>query len=193
VEDDYDSEFRYDVAPLPALFGMGGGGLGPDVIAYLGTTSKMLTPSVGVGWLVGSPSLVSRLATSRDELGERVSEPAQQAMAALLASGGLERHVRRMRLEYARRRAALVGGLGEGGFRLLGDTAGMHVALELPPGTSASDVASEALRRGVSVATLDRYFAGPVTVEGLILGYGATSLPQVRKAAAILRGVLAIS
>jgi GntR family transcriptional regulator/MocR family aminotransferase len=191
VEDDYDSEFRYDVGPLPALFGMGGGGLGQDVVAYLGTTSKMLTPSVGVGWLVGSPSLVARLATSRDELGERVSEPAQHAMAALLASGGLERHVRRMRLEYARRRAALVGGLGEGSFRLLGDTAGMHVALELPPGTSASDVASEALRRGVSVTTLDPYFAGPVTVEGLILGYGATSLPQVRKAAAILREVLA--
>jgi len=191
VEDDYDSEFRYDVGPLPALFGLGGDGQDQDVIAYLGTASKMLTPSVGVGWLVGSPSLVARLASSRDDLGERVSEPAQHAMAALLASGSLERHVRRMRLEYARRRAALVGGLGQGGFRLLGDTAGMHVVLELPPGTSAATVASEALRRGVSVDTLDRYFAGPVTVEGLILGYGATPLPQVRKAAAILHAVLA--
>jgi GntR family transcriptional regulator/MocR family aminotransferase len=114
-------------------------------------------------------------------------------MAALLASGDLERHVRRVRLEYARRRAALVDGLGEGAFRLLGDTAGMHVALELPAGTCASDVASEALRRGVSVATLDRYFAGPVTLEGLILGYGATSLPQLRKAAAILRDVLTVA
>jgi len=190
VEDDYDSEFRYDVGPLPALFGMGGAGLDQDVIAYLGTASKMLTPSVGVGWLVGSVSLVARLAAGRDRLGERVSEPAQHAMAALLAGGDLERHVRRMRLEYARRRAALVGGLGQGGFRLRGDTAGMHVVLEMPPGTSASDVASAALRRGVSVATLDRYFAGPVTVEGLILGYGATPLPQVRKAAAVLREVL---
>jgi len=191
VEDDYDSEFRYDVGPLPALFGMGGDGQDQDVIAYLGTASKMLTPSVGVGWLVGSASLVARLATSRDGLGERVSEPAQYAMAAMLASGSLERHVRRMRLEYGRRRAALVGGLGEGGFRLLGDTAGMHVVLELPPGTSAADVASEALRRGVSVTTLDRYFAGPPAIEGLVLGYGATPLPQVRKAAAILRQVLA--
>jgi GntR family transcriptional regulator/MocR family aminotransferase len=195
VEDDYDSEFRYDVGPLPALFGMGGDGLGQDqdVIAYLGTASKMLTPSMGVGWLLASAALVARLAALRDDLGERVSEPAQHAMAALLASGQLERHVRRMRLEYARRRAALVGGLGEGAFRLLGDTAGMHVVLELPPGTSAPDVASDALRRGVSVATLDRYFAGPVTVDGLILGYGATSLPQVRKAAAVLREVLGVS
>jgi GntR family transcriptional regulator/MocR family aminotransferase len=190
VEDDYDSEFRYDVGPLPALFGMGGGGLDQDVIAYLGTASKMLTPSVGVGWLVGSVSLVARLAVERDGLGERVSEPAQHAMAALLSSGDLERHIRRMRLEYARRRAALVGGLGQGDFRLLGDTAGMHVVLELPPGTCAGDVANAALRRGVSVTTLDHYFVGPVTVEGLILGYGATSLPQVRKAAAVLREVI---
>jgi len=190
VEDDYDSEFRYDVGPLPALFGLGGDGPGPDVIVYLGTASKMLTPAVGVGWLAGSASLVARLAASRDGLGERVSEPAQHAMAALLARGDLERHVRRMRLEYARRRAALVNGLGEGHFRLLGDTAGMHVVLELPPGISAARVAGEALRRGVSVDTLDRYFAGPVTVQGLILGYGATSLPQVRTAAAILREVL---
>jgi GntR family transcriptional regulator / MocR family aminotransferase len=191
VEDDYDSEFRYDVGPLPALFGMGGGGRDQDVIAYLGTASKVLTPSVGVGWLVGSVSLVARLAADRDRLGERVSEPAQHAMAALLASGDLERHIRRMRLEYSRRRAALVAGLGQDGFRLLGDTAGMHVVLELPSGTLASDVASAALRRGVSVATLDRYFVGPVTVEALILGYGATSLPQVRKAAAVLRELLA--
>ena len=190
VEDDYDSEFRYDVGPLPALFGLDGRP-DQDVIVYLGTASKMLTPSVGVGWLAGSASLVARLAASRDGLGERVSEPAQQAMVALLASGDLERHVRRMRLEYARRRAALVSGLGEGGFRLLGDTAGMHVVAELPPGTAVGEVAAEALRRGVSVATLDRYFAGPVTVQGLVLGYGATTLPQVRTAAAVLREALA--
>ena len=53
VEDDYDSEFRYDVAPLPALYG-----LDPDVVAYLGTTAKTLTPALGVGWLVARPDLI---------------------------------------------------------------------------------------------------------------------------------------
>ncbi len=186
AEDDYDGEFRYDVGPLPTLRG-----IAPDVIAYLGTASKMLTQTLGVGWLIADPDLVARLAAARDSLGERVSEPAQQAMAALLASGDLERHIRRARLEYARRRAALLDGLGDGDgrFRLLGETAGLHVVLELPPGQTA-DVASRARDLGVAVATLEQYFAGPVTTQGLILGYGATPLSQVRRAAAILRGLL---
>jgi len=203
IEDDYDSEFRYDVGPLPTLRSMD-----PEVIAYLGTTSKTLTPTFGVGWLVAPADLTDKLVAVRDRLAQRVSEPAQHALTALLASGDLERHIRRMRLEYARRRAALVEELGpaaSGRFRLLGDTAGMHVVLELPTGDSmpggsvsggsvsggrATAVARAALDRGVSVATLERYFTGPATVEGLILGYGATPLAQVRHAAAILRAVI---
>ena len=70
VEDDYDSEFRYDVGPLPALYSMD-----PEVIVYLGTASKALTPAVGAGWLVASPALVERIARLRPDLGERVPEP----------------------------------------------------------------------------------------------------------------------
>jgi len=121
---------------------------------------------------------------------------------ALLRSGDLERHVRKMRLEYARRRAALVEGLthGDGGataqsasrvpFRLLGDTAGMHVVLELPAGYPAARLVEAAAERGVAVYPLDRYFAGPPTMSGLILGYGTATLPQVRRAAAQLSGLL---
>ena len=87
-------------------------GMDPEVIAYLGTASKVLTPALGVGWMVVPGTVMARLAEVWDSLGERVSEPAQHAMAALLPSGDLERHVRRMRLEYARRRAALVEGAG---------------------------------------------------------------------------------
>ncbi len=106
VEDDYDSEFRYDVGPLPALHSMA-----PDVIVYLGTASKVLATAFGAGWLVAPPALVERLAALRPRLGARIPEPVQHAVLALLRSGDLERHVRRMRLEYARRRAALVDGL----------------------------------------------------------------------------------
>lgn len=188
VEDDYDSEFRYDVGPLPALYSMD-----PEVIVYLGTASKMLTPAFGAGWLVASPELVERLSGLRVSLGERVAEPVQHALLALLTSGDLERHVRRMRLEYARRRAALVGGLadaGPGAYQLRGDTAGMHVAVELAAGVPAGRVAAEAAARGVELSTLDRYFAGPPTISGLILGYGATPLTQVRRAAAALGPLL---
>ena len=141
VEDDYDSEFRYDVGPLPALYSMD-----PEVIVYLGTASKALTPAVGAGWLVASPALVERIARLRPDLGERVPEPVQHALLALLASGDLERHIRRMRLEYARRRAAIVEAL-TAPYRLLGDTAGLHVVLELPASLPPELVVAEAARQ----------------------------------------------
>jgi GntR family transcriptional regulator/MocR family aminotransferase len=198
VEDDYDSEFRYDVGPLPALYSMD-----PDVIVYLGTVSKTLAPGFGVGWLVTTPDLVERLALLRPDLGERTPEPVQHGLLAMLSSGDLERHVRRMRLEYARRRAALVEALapvspagpgdptGAGTHaRLLGDTAGMHLVLELPGDRDADSLVAAAAARGVAVATLARYFAGQPTLSGLILGYGAAPLTKVRRAAAELRALL---
>jgi len=185
VEDDYDSEFRYDVGPLPALYSMD-----PEAIVYLGTASKALTPTFGVGWLVASNTLTQRIAQLRPNLGERVPEPPQHALLALLASGDLERHIRKMRLEYGRRRAALVEALSAPSYRLLGDTAGLHVVLELPPGVTPKRVVSEAATRGVGLHELDRYFAGPPAISGLMLGYGATPLTQVRRAAAVLGQLL---
>jgi GntR family transcriptional regulator / MocR family aminotransferase len=205
VEDDYDSEFRYDVGPLPALYSMD-----PDVIVYLGTASKVLATALGAGWLVASPALVARLAELRPRFGIRIPEAMQHAFLALLSSGDLERHIRKMRLEYARRRAVLVGTLtgqdtGHGRaaapataapgfapvpFRLLGDTAGMHVVLELPDGYPAARLVDAAAARGVGIYTTDRYFAGPPALSGLILGYGTATLPQVRRAAAELATLL---
>jgi GntR family transcriptional regulator / MocR family aminotransferase len=194
VEDDYDSEFRYDVGPLPALYSMG-----PDVIVYLGTASKVLTPAFGAGWLVAAPEVLDRLARLRPDLGERVPETVQHALLALLTSGDLEHHIRKMRLEYARRRAALVDALTAPGagdppaprtFRLLGDTAGMHLVLELPAGYPADKLVAAAAERGLELWTADRYYAGPPTMSALTLGYGATPLTKVRAAAQILRDLL---
>ncbi len=187
VEDDYDSEFRYDVAPLPALFG-----LDPGVVVHLGTTTKTLTPALGVGWLVARPDLVAELAAVSTGLGERTGEAAQHAFLALLSRGDLGRHVRRMRREYSRRREVIVAALGAapGPARLLGDTAGLHVVLELPAGT-ADQVAAAALDQGVAVLTLQRYFAGRAARDGLVLGYGGASLSQVSQACDVLRELLA--
>ncbi len=193
VEDDYDGEFRYDVAPLPTLFG-----LDPAAVIYLGTTSKTLTPALGAGWLVGRPDLIRSITQVAAALGERVPEPVQRAVADLLAHGELERHVRRMRHEYARRRAAMAGILGTAigrpgapPARLTGDTAGMHMVLELPPEV-VRPVVRAAAHRGVMLAALDeRYYAGPVTVSGLVLGYGAADLAGVRRGCQVLAEILA--
>jgi GntR family transcriptional regulator / MocR family aminotransferase len=179
AEDDYDSEFRYDVAPLPALYG-----LGPDRTIYLGTTAKILAPGIGVGWLVARPELVEAIAETREELNDRTSVVPQEAVRILLERGDLDRHVRRMRAEYARRRVAVVEALD--GLPLLGDTAGLHLVAELPAGTTA-EVVERAAARGVLLAALDDRYSGPPGVRGLVIGYGAATVPQLRSGCSLVR------
>ncbi|MGW0805663.1 MocR-like pyridoxine biosynthesis transcription factor PdxR [Nonomuraea sp. NPDC002799] len=183
VEDDYDAEFRYDVAPLPALYG-----LDPSRVVLLGTLSKILAPDVGVGWLVGEPELVGRIAGLRRAVADRTSGPVQQAVATLLERGDLDRHLRRMRLEYARRRAAVVELLGPV-CRLRGDTAGLHVLAELPAAV-APVVVERARERGVLLDATERHHHGRARLTGLVIGYGSASLPEVRRGCAVLAGLI---
>ncbi|NJP90525.1 PLP-dependent aminotransferase family protein [Nonomuraea sp. FMUSA5-5] len=183
VEDDYDAEFRYDVAPLPALYG-----LDPSRVVLLGTLSKTLAPDVGVGWLVGSPELVARIAHLRGEVGDRTSGPVQQAVATLLERGDVDRHLRRMRLEYARRRAAVVELLGPA-CRLRGDTAGLHVLAELPAAL-VPGVVEGARRRGVLLDSTERHHHGRTRLHGLVIGYGSASLPDVRRGCEIVAALI---
>jgi GntR family transcriptional regulator/MocR family aminotransferase len=185
VEDDYDGEFRYDVAPLPALVG-----LDRDVVVYLGTTTKILTPELRIGWLVARPDLVARLAGVAAGMGEWAGGPAQRAVLALMAAGDLDQHIRRMRHEYARRRAAMTGALtGSAAGALLGDEAGMHLVLRTR--RDAEAIATDAQAHGVAVVTLARYFAGPVTTNGLVLGYGGATAGEITRACQILAQVAA--
>ncbi len=179
AEDDYDSEFRYDVAPLPALYG-----LDPEVVVYLGTTSKTIAPDMGVGWLVAEPGLVEAIARRREELADRTAAAPQQAVRVLLERGDLDRHVRKMRAEYARRRAAVVASLD--GLALTGDSAGLHLVMRLPPARTAP-VIEAAARRGVLLDSLDRHFAGPVTASGLVIGYGSARVHDIRRGCALIK------
>ncbi|MEO3794457.1 PLP-dependent aminotransferase family protein [Nonomuraea sp. B10E15] len=183
VEDDYDAEFRYDVAPLPALYG-----LDPARVVLLGTLSKILAPDVGVGWLVGDPALVERIAGLRHTVADRTSGPVQQAVATLLERGDLDRHLRRMRLEYARRRALVVDLLGPV-CRLRGDTAGLHVLAELPE-TVAPAVVARAREHGILLDSIEHHHHGRPRLHGLVIGYGSASLADVRRGCHILAGLI---
>jgi GntR family transcriptional regulator/MocR family aminotransferase len=179
AEDDYDSEFRYDVAPLPALYG-----LGPDHTIYLGTTAKTLAPGIGVGWLVARPDLVEAIVDTRELLSDRTSVVPQEAVRILLERGDLDRHVRRMRAEYARRRVAVVEALGH--LPLLGNTAGLHLVVGLPTGV-AGRVLEHAAARGVLLASLDERFSGMPSTHGLILGYGGATGPEIKSGCSLVR------
>ena len=184
VEDDYDGEFRYDVAPLPAL-----SGLDPEVVVYLGSTTKTFTPALRLGWLAAAPPLITRLAEAAGQLGGWAAEPAQQALLTLLATGDLERHIRRMRHEYARRRAAVTTTFADGtAGRLLGDQAGLHVVLHTRH--DAETVAATAGRQGVAVGTLTRFYASPCDTGSLVIGYGGAPLPDVARGCRVIRQIL---
>jgi GntR family transcriptional regulator/MocR family aminotransferase len=183
VEDDYDAEFRYDVAPLPALYG-----LDPARVVLLGTLSKSLAADVGVGWAVARPDLLARLARKRHELADRTSGPVQAAVSTLLERGDLDRHLRRMRLEYARRRAAVVEILAPV-CRLRGDTAGLHVVVELDAAV-VPPLVRAARDRGVLLDTTERHHHGPARVHGLVIGYGSASLTRLARGCRILAGLI---
>ncbi|WUI04280.1 PLP-dependent aminotransferase family protein [Spirillospora sp. NBC_00431] len=184
AEDDYDGEFRYDVAPLPALYG-----LDPDRVVYLGTTAKILTADMGVGWLVGRPDLVAEIALRREELNDRTAVVPQDALRLLLEHGDLDRHVRRMRGEYARRRDVVVRTLD--GLPLRGDTAGLHLVVDVPA-PSARRVVRAAAERGVLVETLEHHHMGSWRASGLVIGYGSASGPaELREGCEIVRELVA--
>jgi GntR family transcriptional regulator/MocR family aminotransferase len=179
VEDDYDAEFRYDRSPIGALQG-----LGPDVVLYGGSVSKTLAPGVRLGWLVVPEHLV---ATYRDakytaDLARGVLD--QATFAELLASGEMDRHIRRMAVEYRRRRDHLVAAVTASlpGWEVTGAAAGLHLVLH-PPGGDDEALARQAQACGLDARALSRYSVGSPRWPGLVVGYGHQ--PPARLTAAI--------
>jgi GntR family transcriptional regulator/MocR family aminotransferase len=173
VEDDYDAELRYDRQPIGALQARD-----PQHVAYAGTTSKTLAPGLRLGWLVLPPRLVEPVLALRQ--GVHVSAPEQIAFAELLVSGAFERHIRRMRTRYRRRRDQLLEMLATRvpAVKPVGISAGLRVLIELPGnGPSAEELAESARARSIELFPVDRcYLDGHGAREGLVVGYAA--LPE---------------
>ncbi len=190
VEDDYDSEFRYRGRPLPPLKSLDRRGR----VLYVGTFSKTLFPGLRLGYLVAPPALVPRLRGAAAALQPAPAASAQDTVAAFMAGGHLARHVRRMRLLYAERRAALVQALRAAcGNRLhiVDRVGGMHLMAHLPDGHDDEALAARADAAGLAVHPLSRCSAGGPGRPGLLLGF-TNILPQAApREAARLAGVLA--
>jgi GntR family transcriptional regulator/MocR family aminotransferase len=175
LEDDYDGEFRYDRHPVGALQG-----LDPERVVYLGTASKSLATGLRLGWVVVPEDLVGSMATAKWDGDWMSSSLEQLTLAEFIASGAYDRQVRSMRLHYRRRRDQLVTALAQRApdIRVTGIAAGLHVILELPPGTERS-VVEAAARQGLAVSGMARYrYTGARESPGqdaLVVGYGTPS------------------
>ncbi len=207
MEDDYDSEYRYESPPVAALQGLDRDGR----VIYTGTLSKVLFPALRVGYLVLPTDLVPRFAALREVMDDFPPTLYQAALADFLREGHFARHLRRMRLLYRERRDALVEALrtelGEE-LEVLDGQAGLHLvatlrdealvrleggrgALGLAPG-GALDVAlaGRAARARIWAMPLSPCYRGPAPRQGFILGYGGTEVGVMRDAVRRLRGLL---
>ena len=171
IEDDYDSEFRHLGPPLPALASLDDGGR----VVLVGSFSKVLTPWIRLGYLVLPPNAALRaaIAAIRDDEPCPVPGPAQDAAAALLASGAVRRHIAVTRRDYAHRRRLVIEALGGlPGAPLSGLDGGLHAVIGLPDATTADVVVARLAAQGVAVAQLAEYSAVPGDEPaGIVFGY----------------------
>jgi GntR family transcriptional regulator/MocR family aminotransferase len=172
VEDDYDSEFRYDVAPLPAL-----NALDPDLVIYLGTASKSVSPGLRLGWLVAPPAIVERIDELRRRTHDLPSWPTQQAYLAMLRDGHVDRLIRSARKMYAARGAAIREVMPG---RLTSPVAGMYVTIELSADQTIAAVKA-ARAAGLELPKLSDYTRTQQR-HGVVFGFGGISDEQFEQA-----------
>ena len=189
IEDDYDSEFRYDKEPVGALQG-----LAPGQVFLLGTASKALAPAVRLGW-VHAPSSLAGAVAAEKEMSDRGSCALDQlALATLLTTGRYDRHLRRMRALYAARRTTVTGAFGRHAprVRLTGLAAGFHAVAQLPPGTDETAVIAAARERRVGLHGMSAYRSNPDAgaPPALIMGFGNVRERAIEPAIAAIADLL---
>jgi GntR family transcriptional regulator/MocR family aminotransferase len=172
LEDDCDTEFRWEGKPLPPLASLDRGGR----VIYCGSFSKCLAPALRLGFAVVPAPLVAAFARLHT-LSDRGSGSFTQAVLAdFMAQGLLAPHVRRMRTEYAKRRLALLDALARHApaLSVVPAPGGLHLATLLPAGVDEAGVVRACRARGLAVAPLAAYYVGAPLLSGLVMGFAAT-------------------
>ncbi|MFC5402638.1 PLP-dependent aminotransferase family protein [Cohnella soli] len=192
IEDDYDSEFTYEGVPVHSLQG-----LDPERVIYVGTFSKILSPALRIGYAVLPDRFIERYRTLKWFADRHTPTLEQLILSRFMEEGYFDRHIRRMRKIYRKRREALVSALRlhlpEA--RILGQSAGMHLVVELPDVQFTEALMTRIQAAGVHVYAVEHY----ALVKGnherqIVMGYGGLT-PEViqegvaRLAEAIRAGV----
>lgn len=180
IEDDYDSEFRYDSRPLAALQGLDT----QQRVIYLGTSLTMvLYPGIRLDYVILPPALVEPFIAARKTIDLHISPLHQAVITDFITEGHFTRHIRRMRLHYKKRRDALIEAIRASGTNLLqlGDAhGGFHICGWLPEGLDDEAVCTQAVLAGIEVLPVSRFYLGPPRRKGLVLGFAASTPEAIR-------------
>jgi GntR family transcriptional regulator/MocR family aminotransferase len=189
VEDDYDSEFRYESLPIASLHGL-------DVnsrVIYIGTFSKVLFPSLRLGYLVIPTDLIERFAAVRHVMDIFPPYLYQEVLADFIGEGHFARHIRKMRQLYGEKRAVLAESLGAefgGELEIQGAEAGMHLTVTLPEEMRATELAASAAKQRLWLWPLSGSYIGDERRQGLILGFCSTPTEQIPRSVQKLREIM---
>lgn len=187
IEDDYDHEYRYDGRPILPLATRAESGLR---IIYVGSLSKLLAPAVRQGYVVATPSLLSRMADRREAIDRQGDVPLEKALASLIEDGELRRHARKARRVYEARRNLLAHEIrGHLGDQVEFDVpaGGLAIWLRMRPGLSAETWAANAERVGLSLSPGVRFALDTSeTPEAFRIGYASLDEEDIRRVVALL-------
>ncbi len=190
IEDDYDSEYRYESLPVPSLHGLD---MNSRVI-YIGTFSKVLFPSLRLGYMVIPRDLVDRFVAIRFAMDIFPAYLYQEVLSDFINEGHFTRHIRKMRQIYQQRRTALIESLSldfpaSEGFEVHGAEAGMHLAMTLPVGFNDMEIAARAALERLWLFALSPSYQCEKSRHGFILGFGSTPPERIPQAVHQMRSI----
>ena len=189
IEDDYDSEFRFEGRPISSLQGMDTHGR----VLYLGTFSKVMYPGIRLGYVVVPPQLVEDFKSGLYELQRPGQVVIQAAMADFMEEGHFTSHIRRLKQTYSERRRLLQMALApieQAGARLSPIDSGLHLVVEFDEKVDDVDIATQASKQGLRVYPLSNYCIGECREKGLIIGYAYAATEHISHYGNVLANVI---
>ncbi|MEQ1487802.1 MAG: PLP-dependent aminotransferase family protein [Methylotenera sp.] len=189
IEDDYDSEFRFEGRPISSLQGMDTHGR----VLYLGTFSKVMYPGIRLGYVVVPPQLVDDFKSGLYELQRPGQVVIQAAMADFIEEGHFVSHIRRLKQTYSERRRLLQAALApvaEAGARLSPVDSGLHLVVEFDAHVDDVKIAELAATQGLRVYPLSNYCLGEYREKGLIIGYAYAATEHISHYGNVLADVI---
>jgi GntR family transcriptional regulator/MocR family aminotransferase len=189
IEDDYDSEYRYESSPITSLQGLDANAR----VIYIGTFSKVLFPSLRLGYVVIPPDLVDAFLEIRRAMDLCPPSFSQEVLVDFIGEGHFGRHIRRMRVLYHERRDALVASIAKelgSMVEVVGSEAGMHLTVNLEKGSGDVRIAERASNQNLWIWPLSLHYLGEAARHGFILGFGSTAIEEIPGAVGKLRDLL---